>query len=94
MSYIPYFEIVLLTVIYTNLAKNTCYVVDVQHGVCMCLHYLKHAYCKHLMHAHGHTHTLSNKIVLGCKFTFLGTTSRARHERGRPRHATTALERM
>jgi hypothetical protein len=92
MSYVPYCEIVLLTVSDTNLAKNTSYVVDVRHGVCMCLYYLKHAYCKHLMHAHSHTHTHSDKIVLEHKFTFRGNTSRARCKRGRPRHATTALE--
>jgi len=57
MSYAPNEEIVLLTVRYTNIAKNTSYVVDVQCGVCMCPYYLKHAYCKHLMHGHGHTHT-------------------------------------
>jgi hypothetical protein len=70
MSYVPNCKIVLLTVSYTNLAKNTSYVVDVQCGVCMCLYYQKHAYCKHLMHAHGHTHTHSNKIVLERKVTF------------------------
>jgi hypothetical protein len=70
MSYVPYFTIVLLTVSYKNLRKNTSYVVDVQHGVCMCPYYLKHAYCKHLMHTHGHSHTCSDKIVLEQKFTF------------------------
>ena len=59
-----YPETVLVTARYTNLAKNSSYVVDVQHGVCMCLFYLKHAYCKHLMHAHAHTHTRSDKIML------------------------------
>jgi hypothetical protein len=88
------FETVLVTARYTNLAKNSSYVVDVQHGVCMCPFYLKHAYCKHLMHAHAATHTRSDKIMLERKFTFRGNTSRARRERGRPRHATTALERM
>jgi hypothetical protein len=83
MSSVPNFEIVLLTVSYTNLAKNTSYVVDVQRGVCMCPYYLKHAYCKHLMHAHGHTHTRSDKIVLEHKFTFQGNTSRARRKYGR-----------
>jgi hypothetical protein len=84
MSYIPNYEIVLLTVSYTNLAKNTSYVVDVQRGVCTCPYYLKHAYCKHLMHGHGHTHKRSDKIVLERKFSFHGKTSRARHKRGRP----------
>jgi hypothetical protein len=46
----------------------------------MCPYYLKH--CKHIIHAHGHTHTRSNKIVLEQKFTYQGNTSRARHERG------------
>jgi hypothetical protein len=93
-SYATNFETVLVTARYTNLAKNSSYVVDVQHGVCMCPFYLKHAYCKHLMHAHAATHTRSDKIMLERKFTFRGNTSRARRERGRPRHATTALERM
>jgi hypothetical protein len=93
MSYISHFEIVLITASYTNLVKNTSYVVDVQHGVCMCPYYLKHAYCKHLMHAHGHTHTRSDKIMLECKFIF-EEIQVARRERGRPRHATTALQRM
>jgi hypothetical protein len=82
MSSIPNDEIVLLTVRYTNLAKNISYVVDVQRGVCMCPYYLKHAYCKHLMHGHGHTHTCSDKIVLERNFSFQGNTSRARRERG------------
>jgi hypothetical protein len=82
MSYVPNYEIVLLTVSYTNLAKNTSYVVDVQCGVCTCLYYLKHAYCKHLMHGHGHTHKHSDKIVLEHKFSFQGNTSRARRKRG------------
>jgi hypothetical protein len=42
MSYVPNDEMFLLTVRYTNLAKNTSYVVDVQRGVCMCPYYLKH----------------------------------------------------
>jgi hypothetical protein len=70
MSYVPNDEIVLLTVRYTNLAKNISYMVDVQRGVCMCPYYLKHAYCKHSMHGHGHTHTRSDKIVLERKFCF------------------------
>jgi hypothetical protein len=94
MSYVTNFETVLVTARYTNLAKKSSYVVDVQHGVCMCPYYLKHAYCKHLMYAHAHTHTHSDKIMLEHKFTFQGNTSRARRERGRPRHATTALEQM
>jgi hypothetical protein len=40
----------------------------------MCPYYLKHAYCKHLMHAHAHTHTRSDKIMLERKFTFQGNT--------------------
>jgi hypothetical protein len=92
MSYLPNYIIVLLTVRYTVLAQHTSYVVDVQRGVCTCPYYLKHAYCKHLMHGHGHTHTHSDKIVLERKFSFRGNTSRARRERGRPQHATTALE--
>jgi hypothetical protein len=72
MSYVPNFESVLLTVNYTNLAKNSSCVVDVQRGVCMCPYYLKHAYCKHLMHAHGHTHTRSDKIVLKRSSLFEG----------------------
>jgi predicted nucleic acid-binding Zn finger protein len=70
MSYVPYFINGLLTFSYTNLGKNTNYVVDAQCGVCMCPYYLKHTYCKHLIHAHGHTHTHSNKIVLEQKFTY------------------------
>ena len=49
---------------YINRQKNTCSIADVHIGTCTCPYFHKHAFCKHLIHAHGLKNTLSDKIML------------------------------
>ncbi len=64
------------------------------HVACSCTFFQKHVYCKHLIHAHGLTHSLSDKGMLQHNVCFQGNTSRACQEHGCPKHATPALQQM
>ena len=80
-------------VMYTKRETNDSYVVDYLGDTCTCRYFIKHAYCKHLLHAHEVRNRDSKKIIIDRRFRYKGNTRRANRERGRARHAAPALQR-
>ncbi len=74
---------------YTKLETNDSYVVDYVGDTCTCRYFIKHAYCKHLLHAHE---VRNSKIIIDRRFKYKGNTRRAKKERGPTRHAAPALQ--
>ena len=79
-------------VMYTKRETNDSYVVDYLGDTCTCRYFIKHAYCKHLLHAHEVRNRDSKKIIIDRRFRYKGNTRRANRERGRARHAAPALQ--
>jgi hypothetical protein len=79
-----------------NKIDNTTYIVVAQNATIMqcinrqkihevlqtytCPYFHKHAFCKHLIHAHGLKNTRSDKIMLEHRLKFRGNTRRAQCE--------------
>ncbi len=72
-------------VMYTKLEINDSYVVNYLGDICTCWYFIKHAYCKHLFHAHEVINNESSKIIIDRRFSYKGNTRRAYRERGHAR---------
>lgn len=78
---------------FTKLENNRQHVVDFSQGSCTCRFFLKHAYCKHILHIHKLRNEDSDTIIIDRHFKYKGNTKMTQRQRGRVRDAAPALER-
>ena len=79
---------------FTKRENNHQHTVDLGNVNCTCRFFMKHAYCKHLLHVYKICNADSDHIVIDRRFNFRGNTRITQRQRGRVADAAPALVRM